>query len=540
MPHFARCRVPNDPEPDAQGHCRAVGWGAVRNASRVRSLDKSRQPAVKRPGRFQPQAFLRVEEGDDAPRTGHQPTTAGAAGKDDTHGAAGGRLNASPLAYPRPGSDDVEATVAPNSRHRKERVSMKSRLWIAPAMVVWALGVCWAQAPADSKPASTNVLNADYPRVHADRSVTFRVSAPDAKKVQILPAPNVFNGLGDGPYDMTNDKGFWTVTIPPAQPGLHNYFVIVDGFGSTDPGSVTRPGYSLECSVVEIPDPNGDFYAVKNVPHGDVRLNWYFSKTTGTWRRVRVYTPPGYEKNLQTRYPVFYLQHGGGESEESWTEQGYANFILDNLIAAGKVVPMIVVMENGMLAMKAGAPEPPRRVDGILLQPARAVTPPPAAGAAPAPAPAAPAGPSWNGAFEEMVVRDYIPWVDATFRTIPDAQHRAVAGLSMGSGQALQLALMHPDLFSYVGAFSGSPRVTNPKTDYGGIFADPAAFAKKIRLLWVGMGTRETRSYPNAKAAVETLNKMGIKAVFFDNPFGHEWQGWRYDFADFAPRLFRP
>jgi len=414
------------------------------------------------------------------------------------------------------------------------------------AMAVTILGTGWAQAQDDSKPASTNVPNAEYPRIHPDLRVTFRVSAPDAKKVQILPAFRVSNGLGDGPYDMTKDKdGFWTVTIPPAQPGLHNYFVVVDGFGSTDPGSITCPGYGLECSVIEIPDKSVDFYDTKDVPHGDVRIKWYFSKTTGSWRRAFVYLPPDYEKNVKTRYPVLYLQHGSGESEESWTKQGRANFILDNLIAAGKAKPMIIVMENGQVAMRAGAPTPPLKVAGILLQMASAA--PPAKGKAappqaktPPPAQAKPpAGPRWNDAFEDMVANDLIPWVDASFRTIPDAQHRAIAGLSMGAGQALQIGLTHPDKFSYIGSFSGVLRDFDSKTAYNGIFGDPATFAKKVRLLWFGAGVREDRFYSASKAAVEALNKTGIKAMFFETPFGHEWQGWRYDLNDFAPRLFK-
>jgi enterochelin esterase-like enzyme len=390
----------------------------------------------------------------------------------------------------------------------KETILMKkAAILLAAAVLLVSGGSARAQARDDSRPATSNVMNEEYPRVHPDRRVTFRVKAPDALKVQVLPAPRVWNGLGDGPYDMVKGaEGFWTVTIPPAEPGLHNYFIVVDGFQSNDPGSQTFPGYSLSCSAVEIPDPNVDFYGTKDVPHGDVRIRWYFSKTTETWRRVYVYLPPDYEKNTGARYPVLYLQHGSGEDETSWTLQGRANFILDNLIAGGKAKPMIIVMENGMIARKPGPRTPEQRS---------------------------------NEAFEDVVVKDLVPMIDAAFRTIPDREHRAIAGLSMGSGQALQIGLTHLDLFSHMGALSGVPRETDPKTAYGGAFSDPEAFNKKVRLLWIGGGVREERFYQGSKKTLETLTKAGIKAVFYECPFAHEWQTWRYCLHELAPKLFR-
>lgn len=374
----------------------------------------------------------------------------------------------------------------------------------------------------DSRPATSNVPNAEYPRIHSDLRVTFRVSAPEAQKVQLLPAPRVSNGLGDGPYDMIrDDNGFWTVTIPPAQPGLHNYFVVVDGFASNDPGSETYPGYGLECSAVEVPDKSVDFYDIKEVPHGELRIRWYFSKTTGLWRRAFVYLPPDYEKNVKTRYPVLYLQHGAGEDETSWTKQGRANFILDNLITAGKARPMIIVMENGMVARKAGSPPPAERVAGVLVSVSRAT------------------GPRGNEAFGDVVINDLIPMIDSSFRTIQDREHRAIAGLSMGAGQAFQIGFSHLDKFAYIVSLSGGLRNFDVKTAYSGLFNDPSAFNKKIRLLWLGAGAREERFYQACKAAHEALGKAGIESVFFESPFAHEWQAWRYDLHDLAPRLFK-
>lgn len=352
----------------------------------------------------------------------------------------------------------------------------------------------------DSKPASSNVPGAAYPRVYADRRVAFRLNAPNAQKVQLQPG-GADNGLGKGPIDMVRDeKGVWTVTTPPALPGFHYYWFLVDGFQANDPGSETYFGWARETSAVEVPD-QVDFYDTKDVPHGEVRVHPYFSKTTNQWRRAYIYTPPDYDRNSTARYPVLYLQHGSGESERGWAAQGRANFIMDNLIAEKKAQPMIIVMENGMVAAKPGA--------------------------------------TGNQAFGEVVVNDLIPMVDAAYRTRTDREHRAIAGLSMGGGQALQIGLTHLDLFAYIGSFSGAIRNFDAKTSYAGAFQDPAAFNKKVRLLWFGAGTAEQGMHSAAQGAHQALEQAGVKNVFFECPFAHEWQTWRYDLRDFAPRLFR-
>jgi enterochelin esterase-like enzyme len=261
-----------------------------------------------------------------------------------------------------------------------------------------------------------------------------------------------------------------------------------------------------------VPEKGVDFYDPRDVPHGEVRARWYHSKVTGQWRRAMVYTPPGYDADPRARYPVLYLQHGAGEDERGWSAQGRMNFILDNLLAADKAKPMLVVMDRGY-AVKAGAP--PTKGKG---------------------------GPFGAGsAFEDVVLKDLIPMIDATYRTLPDARHRALAGLSMGGGQAMQIGLRHPDTFSYVGAFSGALfGKLDVKTSYGGAFADPAKFNKQFRLLWLGAGTEEQRFHQSAKALHEALAQAGIKSVFVDSPgTAHEWQTWRRALYDFAPRLFR-
>jgi enterochelin esterase-like enzyme len=359
----------------------------------------------------------------------------------------------------------------------------------------------------ESKPASTNVNNAAYPRIHPDLRVTFRLKAPDAKKVLVV--GNFGLGKG-GPWEMERGEGgVWTVTTPPVIPGFHYYTLSVDGVQVNDPASDTFFGTGRPTSGIEIPEKGVDFYHPKDVPHGEVRARWYKSKVTGQTRHVMVYTPPGYDTDREKRYPVLYLQHGGGEDETGWSRQGHVNFILDNLIAARKAVPMIVVMEKGY-ATREGAPARPGRGDG--------------------------------GVFEDVVLKDLIPMIDSTYRTNPRRDQRAIAGLSMGAGQALRIGLNHLDTFSAVGAFSGVGRV-DPKTAFGGAFADPAAFDKKVSLLYLHAGTvsLDAGIHKNAQDLYNALQQAGIKNVVFRDAKGlaHEWQTWRYALYDFAPRLFQ-
>ena len=362
----------------------------------------------------------------------------------------------------------------------------------------------------EGTPATTNIGNSGYPRLHSDLRVTFRLRAPDAKKVQVF----TNYGLGSGgPWDMKRgDDGFWTAISPPVVPGFHYYALIVDGVQVNDPGSDTFFGTGKPTSGLEIPEKGVDFYHAKDVPHGEVRSRWYNSKVTGQTRHIMVYTPPGYEADREKRFPVLYLQHGGGEDETGWTRQGHANFILDNLIAAGKAVPMIVVMEKGYAA-RAGAKAGPGGPGKFDFSP-----------------------------FEDVVLKDLIPMIDSTYRTIADRDHRAIAGLSMGAAQATRIGLTHLDTFSAIGAFSGVGKV-DPKTAFGGVFADPAAFDKKVNLFYLHSGTAglDARIHPSAVSLYEALQKAGTKHVVFRDVqgLGHEWQTWRKALYDFAPRLFQ-
>lgn len=369
----------------------------------------------------------------------------------------------------------------------------------------------------DARPASSNVPGADYPRVHADGRVTFRLRAPDSAKVRVQPG-GADNGLGKGPYDMVRGPdGTWSVTTPPAVPGFHYYWLVVDGVPVNDPGSETYFGYGRETSGVEIPEKGADYYDAKDVPHGEVRSLWYSSMVAGTTRHAEVYTPPGYDGTAGMRYPVLYLQHGAGEDERGWTRQGRANFILDNLLAAKKIRPMIVVMDYGYAerAVPGGnSPSTGNRPGGLRFD---------------------------FRPFEEVLTSELIPTIDRTYRTAADREHRALAGLSMGGMQALQIGLGHPELFAYIGSFSGPPLGGfNLATSYGGAFRDAEGFNRKMRLLWLGAGTGEARFAASVKSLHTALEQAGIKHILFESPgTSHEWQTWRRSLYDFAPRLFQ-
>jgi enterochelin esterase-like enzyme len=400
---------------------------------------------------------------------------------------------------------------------------------IAAAMLAF---VQWSQ-PAlavDSSPAESDVPGAFSPRIDPEKRVTFTLDAPSARSVEVAGG----DGLVAGAFPMTQGRnGIWSATLPPAVPGFHYYWFLVDGVAVNDPGSETYFGYGKETSGIEVPEAGADYYAILDVPHGEVRAHWYLSKVTGLWRRAFVYTPPDYDRHPKSRYPVLYLQHGSGENETGWMRQGRSQFILDNLIGTGKAVPMIVVMDNGYATRRGASAEA--------------------------------IGPNaWSrdlhgsfGAFEEVVMQDLIPTIDASYRTIPDREHRAMAGLSMGGMQTLFIALQHLDKFAYLGSFSGpivpdlhavdiTPGRSQPPrfdaaTAYGGAFADVPAFNRRVRLLWLGAGTQESPLFRGGIGeAVRALRAAGVRVEYFESAgTAHEWQTWRRDLNDFAPRLFR-
>jgi len=369
--------------------------------------------------------------------------------------------------------------------------------------------------------------------VYPDRRVTFRVLAPDAQKVQVR--------LG-GAHDMTKGAdGLWMVTIPPQVVGFHYYSIVVDGAVIADPATRTFFGSGWDNSGIEIPEPDaeGAYYSARDVPHGQVSQRWYYSKVTGKWRRCYVYTPPDYEANSRTRYPVLYLLHGWGENEQGWHTQGHMDLIMDNLIAGKKAKPMIVVMDN-LNAVKPNEDSSLYAARGVIAKATLADVAPTGGGRG------APGGgrggfpTNWGGVFTEMMFTDLIPMVERTYRALPGRENRAMAGLSMGGMQSFLTVLSNTDKFTYLGGFSGSSGGRggfDPKTSSNGAFADAVAFNRKMKLLFLGIGSAEG---PGTKTFSEELTKAGIHNVYFESPgTAHEWLTWRRCLNDFAPRLFR-
>jgi len=392
---------------------------------------------------------------------------------------------------------------------------------IGMAIMVFA-SFCYAQQTGDFHPSTTNVRGSDYPRVDDAGRVQIRIKAPEATKIRV----NFWNGPK---VDMLKQQdGFWTVITPPLVPGFHYYTLIIDGAEVSDPNTHAFFGGSKPASAVEVPEPGSTYYLIQNVPHGQVREIWYYSKVTGTWRHALVYTPPDYDTRSNVRYPVLYLQHGGGEDETGWTKQGKANYILDNLIAAGESKPMIVVMAYGY-ATRAGSILPDQtKIPFGSREMIKAMQ-------------------ESTAVFEDDMTQVLIPFIDATFRTLSDRDHRAMAGLSMGGMQTFQITLNHLDLFSYIGGFSGADaslvlngKKLDPKTDHNGVFADPHAFARKVHLLWLGVGTEEAE---NMREGIRKLHRSLLEAdiqhVYYESTgTDHEWQTWRRDLKEFASRLF--
>jgi enterochelin esterase family protein len=381
-------------------------------------------------------------------------------------------------------------------------------------------------APAiTGHPSSCNFPGVQYPRIEDDSRVTFHFNAPGAQKVQLSIVSKTFDMV-------KGDDGVWTYTSEPQPPGYHNYWMLVDGAILLDPNTQAYIGYGHMCNGFEVPSPQESFYDLKDVPHGNVLLKNYFAKeTTNGWRHIFVYTPPGYEANTSTRYPVLYLQHGGGEDQRVWTEMGHANLIMDNLIAEGKAKPFIIVMETSAVA-GAGGPGMggPRRAGG------------PAGGTNGAPPRGGPGGPGGRGGFPgmggpgggaygQLMTKDLIPWIDSNFRTLADQPHRAMAGLSMGGMQTHNVTMANLDKFSHIGLFSGGTISTNEITNV-------VAFKQEVKVLFTSCGSLENPS--GLKTAQDALDQVGVKCTVYVSPgTAHEWQTWRRSLHEFAPLLFQ-
>lgn len=364
--------------------------------------------------------------------------------------------------------------------------------------------VCILTVVLSSLPCLAQLIRG--PEIIENNRVIFKVYAPNATEVKVINLSDSA-ALGDNEYMLTRDeKGTWTVTTLPCRPGLHYYELSIDGARVSDPASPAYFGWGKWTSCLEIPDPSLGFYLPGDVPHGDTRYHWYLSKITGSYRKCLVYTPPGYDQNTSERYPVLYLQHGAGESELGWTMQGRANFILDNLIAEGKARSMIIVMDNGY-APRPGA-ENPFRPGGS------------------------------DNLFAELVTTELIPMIDKSYRTLASRENRAIAGLSMGGGQALNIGFGNPELFASVATFSGGSRDLNIETSFSGVFRDVSRFNNIYTLFFIGCGTLEG-GYTAMKGFHEALTRQGINHIWSEPVGSHEWQVWRVHLYEFAQKLFQ-
>ena len=395
------------------------------------------------------------------------------------------------------------------------------------ALALLAAQRCFAQSePAadDSKPSIWNSYGQQYPRVDSQLRAIFHLQAPDAQKVTLHL---------DKDYAMEKDsKGLWSVTTAPQAVGFHYYWFVVDSVNVADPASDSFFGVGRQYSGLEVPSKGEDFYDVKDVPHGEIRTHWYHSEITHAWRRSFVYTPPGYDKSTSERYPVLYLLHGAGEDETGWGWQGRANFILDNLIAEGKAKPMILVMDNGGGNSFGGARGPGggRGRGG----PGEGTNGAPGARGGGRGMGGGPGG----GDFGKIMTTEIIPMIDSNFRTLADQSHRAIAGLSMGSMQAVSIGMANLDKFSGVGSFSGAslgdPANTNSP------LSKPAEFNRTVQAAFASYGSVEGGAN-GLKAAHDALVAAGItNSYYYISPgTAHEWQTWRRSLHEMAPLLFR-
>ena len=359
----------------------------------------------------------------------------------------------------------------------------------------------------DFKPSSVNQPGKQFPQVNSQGRVRASILSLNASKVQL--------DIGGVKYDMVKDNnGVWTGESALQDEGFHYYQLNIDGASVPDPGTLYFYGAGRLGSGIEIPASDKDFYALKDVPHGLVSENIYFSKLTNSFRRCFVYTPAGYNENAKTRFPVLYLQHGSFEDETGWAVQGKGNLILDNLIASKQAVPMIVVMDNGYAYKKQETTENK---------------------------PAQPAS-----VFEEVMINEIIPMIDSKFRTISDREHRAIAGLSMGANQTMRIAVNHLDKFAYYGGFSGTSNYPSsdeidPKVFLGGKLNDGKAINKQLKVLWLGLGTKEPNPFSGSIGAFRAmLDKQGIKHVYYESKgTAHEWLTWRRSLHQYASLLFK-
>lgn len=365
------------------------------------------------------------------------------------------------------------------------------------------------QVKEDFKSLSSNQYGHEYPMANSEGYVRDRIYAPEAQMVEL-----VINGIH---FELTRDaEGYWTGdSTQPFDEGNHYYGIAIDGVEVPDPNSTFIYGSGAERTQIELPAHDDWKYALRDVEHGQVREIYYQSTVTGQQRRMYVYTPPRYDQDLTVSYPVLYLQHGYTENETGWSHQGRCGWIMDNLLADGKALPFIIVMENGQISHSGNQADRPKVFEVAFTE------------------------------FPQILKEDIIPFVESHFRTMADAEHRALAGLSMGGMQTRTISLQTPQLFSQIGIFSG-----------GVISLDDLAkhpdFAPNNKLTFVCYGSREVHRGEEAKqqagpfgigdpkAVVDEVCAAGLNAKYYESPnTAHEWQTWRRSLYEFAQLLFR-
>lgn len=379
------------------------------------------------------------------------------------------------------------------------------KLWFLTLMSIGCFSVLMAQNaafPSGTFPPSTNISAAQYPRLDEQGRGYFQLRAPQAKQVQL--------DLGKM-YDMVQSpEGVWSVTTEALEPGFHYYSLVIDGVRVADPASESFFGTGRMSSAIDVPEKGVDFYTIKEVPHGGILIKSYYSSTTNSWRKMHLYLPPGYDANAQMRYPVVYIQHGGGEDERGWSQQGKTDVILDNLIASGRAKPMIVVMTNGNVSSGRG---------GYSIEA--------------------------MSAFADELTKNIVPFVDKQFRTIANRSSRALCGLSMGGGQAFYVGLTNLDVFASVGVFSSgifgginSTAVFDAEKEMPGLLTKSASFNEKLDLFYISCGTGDPR-FAHTQKAVETFKNKGLEVQFSGFPGAHEWQVWRKSLHDYVQKIFK-
>jgi enterochelin esterase-like enzyme len=347
-------------------------------------------------------------------------------------------------------------------------------------------------------PAASNVRNAKYPQMLIDGRAVFRLKAPDAQKVQL--------DLGKK-YDMIKDTaGVWQVTTDSLSEGFHYYSIIIDGVAVCDPASETYYGMGRMASGFEVPFKGDENYAVRNVPHGEIRIKRYYSNVLNTWRQFYIYTPAGYDENTAEKYPVLYILHGGGEDQRGWATQGKTDLILDNLIADKKAVPMIIVMPDGNMPM-------------------------------------APFGEDVLSIFENELKQNIIPFVEKSYRVKTDSKDRALAGLSMGGIQTLYAGVHNTDIFSYLGVFSSGWIQPMQKdladSQYTFMKSNSDKINANLKLFWISEGGKEDIAWKNCQLMLAKFDEMKINYKYSEYPGGHTWPVWRNNLYNFAQILFK-